>query len=549
MKLFKLSHSLSIVFSALLFLSIQAQETAPVKVSWSQCFGGYDDDDIFTAKATPDSGMIMGGLSKSSDGDLHKNNGDYDWWMLKIDKNKDTVFSVSYGGSEYDKCRYAIGNEDGTSMAFGSIHSLYDGDLDTSQIVDTALCAWWLLKLDVQGKIIYQKAYNGNGLHGGRSMLQTADGGYLLCGWSTSDNNMFSGNYGSYDTYLMKVDKNGNMQWIKNYGGSESDRCRSVIQTNDGGYVFNGGSYSNDHDFAGQNKGLRDMMVVKVDSLGNTLWSRLYGGKSMEHAFGLSLDWDGNILVCGEDSLDSGGDCNGLNGAYDGWAIKINQANGDTMWTLNLGESEYEVMMRFLSLPDKGYIALLSTNSSDGLLSGKSLGHGDIWLVRLDSNRNVIWSQTFGGSMGETANDIQIFDTGYLVWGLTASQDGDVLGHHVTGTNDFNKDVWAFFIVDSTLFESYTASLSTDFNKHQDFDFNIYPSPNNGSFDLQIKSIDKEALQLEIYNSIGQIIGGIKIPYQGNSITKKFNLPEGGIYNITIRNEFEQKTKKVMVQN
>lgn len=533
-----------------------SQISPPVEVVWSQCYGGLDDDDIFTAQATPDSGVVMGGLSKSSDGDLHKNNGDYDWWILKIDHNRDTVFSRSFGGSKYDKCRYAIGNkDDSTTMAFGTLHSLADGDVDTSQIVGQAGSGWWLLKLDQHGDLVYQKLYNGDGLHGGRSMLQTKDGGYMLCGWSTSKNNAFSGNYGSYDTYLMKVDKDGNTEWTKNFGGSESDRCRTVAQTLDGGYVFNGGSYSNDYDFSGQNHGLRDMMVTKVDSLGNKQWSRLYGGTGMEHAFGLSLDWDGNLLVCGEDSS-ADGDCNRLKGKYDAWVLKINQATGDTMWTLNLGDSGYQMGIRFLSLPDKGYIALMSTSSS-GTTSDKfktttssTLGHGDIWLIRLDSNRNEVWSKAFGGSWGETANDIQVFDNGYMVWGLTASSDGDVVGHHVVSANDKNKDVWAFFVVDSTLIKTTTTTGLQHTFMPETFAFNILPSPNDGNFSVQIEFFNKHGIEMEISNAIGEIIQVVKIPYCVAGVTQNVNLSDhkNGIYNVTIKNKWQQKTKKVVIQ-
>ncbi len=555
MKRFLILNIVLTFIAIILAQNLLCQNSAPVCVTWSQCYGGYEDDDIFTAKATPDSGIIMGGLSQSSEDDLHKNNGDYDWWILKIDQNRDTVYSVSYGGSKYDKCRYAIGNkEDGSSMAFGSLHSLKDGDIDTSQIVGTADSGWWLLKLDENGKMVYQKLYNGEGLHGGRSMLQT-DVGYLLCGWSTSTTNIFAGNYGSYDTYLMNVDKDGNTQWVKNYGGSGSDRCRSVIKTLDGGYAFNGGSYSNDSDFTAQNHGQRDVMVVKVDSLGNTIWKKLYGGAGMEHAFGLALDWDGNFLVAGEDSAASG-DCNNVHGQYDGWILKINQANGDTLWTLNLGDSGYQTAMRFLPLPDKGYIALLSSsssgNSSDKIDSTTStLGHGDIWLMRLDSNRNTIWSKQFGGSWGETANDIQIFDTGYMVWGLTASSDGDVLGHHSAKKNDTNKDVWAFFVVDSTLFKAdTTASIKNPF-AHENFNFTILPSPNNGKFSVQIKLLKKQDLEMEISNVIGQSIEKLKLTYSGEKLNQKIDLShyKNGIYNITIRNTYQQLTKKVVIQN
>lgn len=530
-----------------------AQIDAPVSVIWSQCYGGLGDDDIFTAQATPDSGVVMGGLSASSDGDLNSNNGGYDWWILKINHNRDTVFSSSYGGLDYDKCRYAIGNrEDGTTMAFGSLHSLESGDVDTSQIIGQAESSWWLLKLNETGGLIYQKLYNGNGLHGGRSMLQTDDGGYMLCGWSTSTNNVFTGNHGSYDTYLMKTDSEGNTEWIHNYGGSLSDRCRSVVKTLDGGYAFNGGSFSNTDDFLNMNKGSRDIMVGKVDSLGNKLWTKLYGGVGREHGFGMSVDWDGNFLVCGEDSAASG-DCNNLNGDYDGWILKINQENGDTIWTLNLGGSAPETAIRFLSLPDKGYIALLSTNSIDSLLTGQALGRGDIWLVRLDSLRNVIWNKPFGGSWGETANDIQIFDNGYMVWGLTASSsgDGDVLGHHQVGNNDRNKDVWAFFVVDSTLFSIQdTGVIGTNNYIPESFSFTISPSPNNGNFNVKINPYSKEDLVLDITNSLGEIVETSKITHGGSSTIKNIDISnhKKGIYNVTLKNKWQQRTKRVMVE-
>ena len=544
----KLILFICLVFFAEIGLS---QSTAPVSVVWSQCFGGLGDDDIFSGGETYNNGFVMGGRTQSSDGDLIGNNGSFDYWILALDSNREIAFSKSYGGSQIDNCRYAIGNSDGqTYMAFGSSHSINGGDLDSNQIIgDTAFSTFWLLKLDENGEIIFQKIYNGNGVHGGRAMVQT-ENGYALLGWSTSTNNYFTGNYGQHDAYLMKVDNDGDMQWTKNFGGSSKEECISLLETSDGGYIFSGSTLSNDFDFEGLNHGAKDMMVVKTDSLGNKLWARAYGGEGSEQALGISLDWDGNILVCGEDSMPSG-DCNNLNGDYDGWILKLNQLNGDTIWTLNLGGSDKEVALRFLSLPDKGYIGLISTSSTDGLLENQDLGHGDIWLVRLDSARNVVWNKTFGGFWGETANEIKILDNGYMVWGITSSRDGDVVGHYEVDDEDRNKDLWAFYVIDSTLFSADTTIIGVAVNDENKFFLSVYPSPSNdGIFNLQGTLKETGELEILVVNILGEIVHTETFKQTTGTFEKKLNLSgcAKGAYEVIVKNKSNNLTKKIIIQ-
>src|SRR5690606_23152649 len=105
---------------------------------------------------------------------------------------------------------------------------------------------FWVVKLDSNGNKLWDKTFGGNKSDHLSSLVQTTDGGYLLGGYSFSDNNgdKSQPSKGNYDFWLVKIDASGNKLWDKSYGGSGSEELYSLIQTTDGGYILGGSSYS-----------------------------------------------------------------------------------------------------------------------------------------------------------------------------------------------------------------------------------------------------------------------------------------------------------------
>jgi len=114
----------------------------------------------------------------------------------------------------------------------------------------------------------WQKCLGGSDIDEAHSIQQTSDGGYIVAGWTYSNDSDVYGNHGWRDIWVVKLDENGNIQWQKCLGGSDSDKAYSIQQTSDGGYIVAGLAYSNNGDVYG-NHGESDMWIVKLDENGN----------------------------------------------------------------------------------------------------------------------------------------------------------------------------------------------------------------------------------------------------------------------------------------
>ena len=155
----------------------------------------------------------------------------------------------------------------------------------------------WAVKLDSIGNTLWQKCYGGTSFDYALSTKQTADKGFIIAGSTKSNNGDITSNHGSDDFWIIKIDSIGNLLWQKCYGGSSSDGAFSVELTKDGGYIICGGTISNDGDVT-PNVILGQYWVVKVDSVGNKEWAKSFGGPS---------SFANSIKVCSDNGYIFGG--------------------------------------------------------------------------------------------------------------------------------------------------------------------------------------------------------------------------------------------------
>ena len=149
-----------------------------------------------------------------------------------------------------------------------------------------------------QPTILWQKSLGGTGDELSISIHGTSDGGYIAAGYSNSIDGDVTGNHSLNDYWIVKIDNLGILQWQKSLGGTMDDVANSVKQTTDGGYIVAGYSYSNDSDVTG-NHGNRDYWVVKLDSFGTIQWQKSLGGTAFEFANSITIslsDGLGNTL-------------------------------------------------------------------------------------------------------------------------------------------------------------------------------------------------------------------------------------------------------------
>ncbi len=143
-------------------------------------------------------------------------------------------------------------------------------------ILASAFFGGWLR---AQQTILWQRCLGGSADDEASSVIQTSDGGFALAGATRSNDGDFVGNHGHQDGWVVKLNSSGATQWSKCYGGTSDDDFFSIIQTSDGGFAVAGATNSDDDDVSG-NHGNTDSWVVKLDNTGNIEWQKCLGGSS-----------------------------------------------------------------------------------------------------------------------------------------------------------------------------------------------------------------------------------------------------------------------------
>ncbi len=255
-------------------------------------------------------------------------------------------------------------------------------------IISVVLFLDFPVVLAYEPAVQWEKTFGGTDYDGASSVQQTSDGGYIIAGWTRS----FGA--GDSDVYLIKTDPNGNSIWQMTSDSSSQDFGYSVQQTSDGGYIISGAFFSN-------------VCLIKTDSDGNSIWEKYFGGSYFDIGYSVQQTMDGGYIIAGRTSSFGAGDS-------DVYLIKTDP-NGDSIWEKTFGGSDYEFGQSVHQTSDGGYIIAGSTRSF-------GVGESDVYLVKTDSDGNSTWEKTFGGSDYDVGSSVQqTSDGGYIIAGWTKS--------------------------------------------------------------------------------------------------------------------------------
>jgi len=264
-------------------------------------------------------------------------------------------------------------------------------------------------------QITFQKTFGGFATDNGNCVRQTSDGGYILSG------NTISFGAGTYDFYLIKTDGNGDTLWTRTFGGANEDRSSAVRQTADGGYVLVGFSQS----FGSTS---RNVYLIRTDPNGDTLWTRTYGGSSLEEGSSIEQTTDGGFIILGTTGSFGAG-------ANDIYLIKTD-LNGDTLWTRALGGTMNEYAESIAQTTDGGY-AIFGYTQSFGV------NDFDLYLIKTDSAGFPAWSKTYGGYLTDQARSgQQTADGGYILGGFTESFGSGINDVYLVRTDANGDTLW-----------------------------------------------------------------------------------------------------------
>lgn len=377
-----------------------------------------------------------------------------------------------------------------------------------------------------QPVIEWQNSLGGTGDDNAYSIQQTTDGGYIIAGYSDSNDGDVTGNHGGRDYWVVKIDILGNLDWQKSLGGTGDDNALSIQQTTDGGYIVAGGSGGNDGDVTG-NHGLADYWVVKLNNVGVIDWQKSLGGTNWDYVYSIQQTTDGGYIVAGWSSSING-DVTGNHGNGDFWVVKLN-SQGSINWQKSFGGTGIDFGNSIQQTTDGGYIVAGVSESNNGDVTGNH-GLADYWVVKLDSVGVIDWQKCLGGTGDDNALTIQqTTDGGFVVVGYSESNDGDVTGNHG------NSDYWVVKL---------SSNVGVNEVEHLNIS-NIFPNPTTGNITIDLGEL-KQGVKATLTNSLGQII--LTKEY---SSTDFINLNLGypkGLYFLRLETQKEAITKKIIIE-
>ncbi len=302
--------------------------------------------------------------------------------------------------------------------------------------------------LSTHAQIVFSQEYGGVGNEDGRWMEQLPDSGFIMIGRSDTYS------IGQSDMWVVRTDAYGNVMWTKSYGGTQFDFGNMIRLTSDGGFILAG--FTNSYG-AGNNDGY----LIKTDGLGNVQWQKTFGNSGIQEFEAVIQTSDGGYAALG---INNGGGSQ----YYDFYLVKTD-ANGDSVFTKNIGGQGYEIGNSIQQTPDGGFIlagqsysygnedgdyyfvktdslgtvqwyknynnpglqechyiqnvpggGFIMVGDADSLANG--LGDTDVWLIRTDANGDSLWSKTIGGTKKDGGKTVEnTTDGGFIIAGITRS--------------------------------------------------------------------------------------------------------------------------------
>ncbi len=363
---------------SLLLLALFLPIPSHAVITFEKTYGGGDRDIAYSVQQTLDGGYIITG------GTISFGAGHWDVYLIKTDSLGGMLWTRTYGGVGLDGGRSVRQTKDRGYIIVGQTESLGAGKADV-----------YLIKTDSSGDTIWTRTYGGSGTDYGMGVQQTRNGGYIIAGYTES----FGA--GEFDVYVIRTNSLGQVLWSKVYGDFNRDMGFSVEQTSDGGYIVGGLTYS-------FGSGRADVYLIKTDASGDTVWTRTYGGPYADVGFSVEETSDRGYIIAGyTDSFGSGGS--------DVYVIKTD-SSGDTVWTRIYGGARTEKAYSAQETSDGGCIVAAFTESF-GVRSA------DVYLIKMDSSGGTAWTRTYGGiRWDESFSAQQTSDGGFIVAAWTYSQ-------------------------------------------------------------------------------------------------------------------------------
>lgn len=293
---------------------------------------------------------------------------------------------------------------------------------------------------------IWDKTLGGSGYESTPTILSTPSGETFIIGWSDSNlsHEKSENSKGSSDIWVVKLNSNGVKIWDKTIGSASFDNTFSAIIDLNGNIIIaarSSGYISGDK--TENSKGGIDYWVVKIDTNGQKLWDKTIGSNSDDYISSMCLTQDGGYILCGLSSGGIGGDKteSGYGGdfyAYDIWIVKLS-ASGAKIWDKTIGTQFDENEPNISNNMDNSFTIVSSSDSPiSGNKTANSKGSSDFWIIKFNTNGQILWDKTIGGSNNDSSPMIvSTNDGGNIISGISSSSISYDKTENSKGSNDF----------------------------------------------------------------------------------------------------------------
>lgn len=395
---------MKIIFAVLLFTQLYFSQ----KVIHKKTFGGSEYDYGITIKESVKSGYIIGGYTKSADGDINFNNGDYDFWLIKTDPSGNIEWEKTYGGSNFEALSELIITSDWHYLLLGST---YSGNITNGNSEIT------IKKIDFEGNLKWEKFYGGSYIDEASDLIQMSNGNFAVIGHSASTDGLFSENMGTFDMFTINLSQSGEINWSETFGYLNVDYSSTLIESKNILYV---GGFTETFDSSDGNI-INNGRIINYNLSGSFMGDWEFKGNKNDIIEDMIISSDGNLIVL-LSSESSDGFIKSNYGDYDVVIMKISK-KGEVIWANNYGGSSFDRGSKILQKSNGNLIVAANSNSEDNDVS-KNYGSTDIWIFEADSLGKIIWEKSYGGSNFDEVNNIDFNYFGnLLVVGNTNSDD------------------------------------------------------------------------------------------------------------------------------
>jgi len=480
----------------ILGLVVGASEICAQDSLWCATFGGYFNESGYAATRSSNGDFLLLGSTYSY------GSGSHDIYLIRVDSAGEEIWSRMYGGTGADYGYDITPTSDEGYVIVGSTCSFGQGKHDV-----------YVLKIDYAGAVVWSKTYGGIQDDVGASVRMTVDGGFIICGTTSSFGS-------SADIYLLKIDSLGDSSWTKTYGGPAGESGSAVRVLPDNGYAIVGstGSYG---------AGYSSIYLIRTDVAGDTLWTATYGGNRADFGYGIETTGDRGYILAGATAPDG-------ENFYDAFLVKVDSL-GLVQWSDTYGgiyeDRGYSVKPTY----DGGYIMA-------GIAESSSARKIDVYLVKTDGGGNIEWDSAYGGAEP---------DYGRMVL-LDPNNDYYVVGHSFSPVNK-GSDV-CLLKVEGPI---KTDADGFDGTGHPDryvLDQN-YPNPFNSVTTIEYRVPARSRVTIEVFNVLGQKVktlvdedktaGPYMIDWKGDDATGRPMATGVYLYRFQARNQVQ--TKKMLL--